>query len=35
MSEYDFRGKSVKGIVERAIAHADDRAVARCLHCER
>jgi hypothetical protein len=27
--EYDFRGKRVRGIVQLAIAHAEDRAVAR------
>ena len=28
-SAYDFRGKRVRGIVELAIAHADNRSIAR------
>lgn len=28
-TEYDFRHKRVRGIVELAIAHADDRGIAR------
>lgn len=29
MSEYDFRGKRVRGIVDLVIAHADVRSTAR------